>query len=170
MTDVVNKPDFEEETTVVSKPQPKPDNIIKSAVKNGDFSQGIAVWNVVGTYYALEEKDGNVYGKVYTKQKPNPWDRIWYQSGIFLTEGETYRVTFKAKSSSDNQKFIVTVEDGAYNKCMYEEFVIGKQWETITYTFVAGSEEELSLKYLLCAVTEDCKLYLDDVSIELDAR
>lgn len=140
-------------------------NIIKSAISNGDFSQGISVWNVYGTYYALEEKEGNVYGKIYTKPKQNPWDRMWLQDGVFLTKGEKYTLTFKAKSSAENQKFAVTLEDMSYNKTMHEEFIVGTQWQTLSYTFYADTESELTLKYLLGMVTTDCKLYLDDVKI-----
>ena len=142
--------------------------VITEAVKNGDFSQGIAVWNVVGTYYAIEEKNGNTYGKIYTKPKENPWDRMWIQEGIYLTKGETYTIEFKAKSSADAQKFAVVVEDGAYKKSLYQEFVVGKNWETLSFTFVPKTDEELTLKYFLGMVDTDCKLYLDDVKITIN--
>ena len=41
--------------------------VITEAVENGDFSQGINVWNVYGTYYAIEEKDGNKEDKFKIK-------------------------------------------------------------------------------------------------------
>ena len=141
--------------------------LITEAIENGDFSQGLNVWNVVGTYYAIEEKDGNVYGKIYTKHKDNPWDRMWIQSGIYLTEGETYRIEFMAKSSADDQTFAVVVEDGVYDKSLYSEFVADNQWKKYTYEFTAKTDEELVLKYFLGMVDVDCKLYLDDVSITI---
>ena len=140
---------------------------VSYAIENGDFNQGINVWNVVGTYYALEELDGNTYGKVYTKPKENAWDRMWFQDGIYLTKGKTYAVEFKAKSSADNQKFAVVVEDGTYVKSLYSDFTAGTEWQQFTYTFEAGTDEELSLKYFLGMVDTDCKLYLDDVSIKI---
>lgn len=141
--------------------------VITHAIENGDFNQGINVWNVVGTYYALEEKDGNVYGKIYTKPKANPWDRMWIQEGIYLTKGKTYTVEFMAKSSADNQKFAVVLENGGYTKTLYSDFVVGKEWQKLSYTFVAKTDEELTLKYFLGMVDTDCKLYLDDVSIKI---
>lgn len=161
--EVVNT--YVESEKVESSNQAKP--AIKQAIENGDFSQGLSVWNVFGTYYALEEKNGNVYGKIYTKHKDNPWDRMWIQSGIYLTEGKTYKIEFMAKSSENNQKFAVVVEDNLYAKSLYSEFVAGKDWKKYSYEFVAKTEEELTLKYFLGMVDKDCKLYLDDVSITI---
>ena len=141
--------------------------VITSAIQNGDFSQGINIWNVFGTYYALEEKNGNVYGKIYTKPKENPWDRMWLQSGIYLTEGKTYKIVFDAKSSADNQKFAVVVENNDYVKSLYAEFMASTDWQNYSYTFVAGTNEELTLKYFLGMVNTDCKLYLDNVTITI---
>lgn len=152
----------EETTEVETKP------VIEKALENGDFSQGLNVWSVYGTYYALEEKNGNVYGKVYTKPKTNPWDRMWMQEGIYLTKGETYTITFDARSSADNQKFAAVVEDDVYTKSLYKEFTVGTQWQTFSYTFVAGTDSELTLKYYLGMVSTDCKLYLDNVKIVLN--
>ena len=92
---------------------------------------------------------------------------MWIQSGIYLTEGETYRIEFMAKSSADDQTFAVVVEDGVYDKSLYSEFVADNQWKKYTYEFTAKTDEELVLKYFLGMVDVDCKLYLDDVSITI---
>ena len=95
----------------------------------------------------------------------NPWDRQWLQKGIFLTEGKTYKLEFKAKCSSSNQKFAVVVEDASYDKDLHEEFRAGKGWKTYSFEFTATSSGELALRYYLGMVSKGCKLYLDDVSI-----
>ncbi|MBQ5675241.1 MAG: hypothetical protein IIV45_09215, partial [Lachnospiraceae bacterium] len=64
-------------------------------------------------------------------------------------------------------KFAVVVEDGTYVKSLYSDFTAGTEWQQFTYTFEAGTDEELSLKYFLGMVDTDCKLYLDDVSIKI---
>lgn len=134
-------------------------------VTNGDFSDGMQIWKAYDTSYALEHDDGNLYGKAYAKKMTNPWDRQWLQKGIFLTEGKTYKLEFKAKCSSSNQKFAVVVEDADYDKDLYEEFRASKSWKTYSFEFTASSDGELALRYYLGMVSKSCKLYLDDVSI-----
>ena len=134
-------------------------------VTNGDFSDGMQVWKAYDTSYALEHDNGNLYGKSYARKMENPWDRQWLQKGIFLTEGKTYKLEFKAKCSSSNQKFAVVVEDASYDKDLHEEFRAGKGWKTYSFEFTATSSGELALRYYLGMVSKGCKLYLDDVSI-----
>ncbi len=136
-----------------------------NAVVNGDFSQGMQVWKAYDTSYALEHYNGNLYGKAYAKKTSNPWDRQWVQKGIYLTEGKTYKLEFRAKCSSSNQKFAVVVEDAEYEKDLYEEFKTSKSWKTYSFEFTATSNGEMALRYYLGMVSKGCKLYLDDVSI-----
>lgn len=158
-----------EEISGSEKAELSNDNVIKSAVKNGNFSDGLTSWNVYATDYALETRDGNVYGKVYTKPKTNAYDKMMLQSGIYLTKGETYEIEFRTKSSADNQTFEVKLEDQEGKVSLDEIFVASTEWKTVRYSFTAETDSELTLKYLLGMVSTECKLYLDDVQIAIQS-
>ena len=147
--------------------QPEESKVITSAVINGNFSQGKDGWKVYDTSLAIESSKGNSYGKADASKSKNPWDKQWLQKGIYLTEGKTYKLQFKAKGSLNSQKFAVVIEDGNYDKDLYKEFVVSKVWKTYTYEFTASTDSELALRYYLGMVSKGCKLYLDDVSIEI---
>ena len=165
--DIVNAGSNEEETTAETYPEKETEKVITGAVLNGDFSQGTQQWKGYDTSYSVEDSNGNSYAKVYGMKSKNPWDRQWLQKGIFLTEGKTYKLQFKAKCSVINQKFAVVLEDAYYDKDLYKEFKVGKVWKTYSFEFTASTDSELALRYYLGMVSKSCKLYLDDVSITI---
>ena len=165
--EVVNSGNKEEETAVDSNEEKENEKVISSAVINGDFSQGTQQWKGYDTSSSVESSNGNSYAKVYGIKSKNPWDRQWLQKGIFLTDGKTYKLQFKAKCSVINQKFAVVLEDADYDKELYQEFKVGKVWKTYSFEFTASTDSELALRYYLGMVSKSCKLYLDDVSITI---
>jgi hypothetical protein len=80
----------------------------------------------------------------------------------------TYHVQYAIKASAANQPVQVKVEDTSYSPCYLEDLTVGTQWLYVDTTFTSSLAGAGALKFCLADVSQECTIYVKDISITLD--
>ena len=134
------------------------DDSSANAVTNGDFSAGLSGWSTYagsGASATFEVDNGNALGSGsslrtgITSSGTDLWNVSLEQSAIGLTVGETYTLSFKARSSggATMNAFVENNDDGWTNfgSSLWSQS-IGTSTQTYDFTFTA-TRDTATLKF-----------------------
>ena len=157
-------------------------------IKNGSFNAGLAgftpyVYDTVTANYVIDSMNGNDNSFAITIDDTvaNDNENAWYiqlnQDGVTLTEGKTYRLTFKAKSSI-NRKIAYSLQEFEgewtnYSKTEDETVEIGNDWKTITKEFKMEYPTDTKARFNITLgsvggerIMDKHDVYIDDIVLE----
>lgn len=142
-------------------------NIKVYPMTNGDFSQGTAGWSTYGTDMGVVQEGDNQVGYAVAGPGGNPWDRMLIYEGLSLVQGQTYEVSFRAKAEAEAQTVEAKIENSSYTATFDQQFTVGTEWQTYTFTFKSILQGKADFKYLLALASANGKIYFDDVVIKV---
>ncbi len=108
-------------------------------VVNGDFGAGQAPWWAAGVAVSVS---GGVLAADVGASATNRWDAIVGQSGIPVSNGVAYTLTFDAWASAPaNISAIVQLEGPPYTAYFDAPLALGTTPQTFSYTFTSGVDD-----------------------------
>lgn len=139
-------------------------------VWNGDFSQGDAKWQSVGSYegaVASGELDGETYRVSVTTPGTENWHVQFCQAGIAFEKGKTYQVSFQARSSIARDIAVAANQDVSpwttYGK---DTVSLGSATESYSFIFTMQEPTDLAgrIEFDLGGVVSE--IWIDNVSVK----
>lgn len=154
-----------------------PVRVSANALRNGGFETGVNYWNKREGFPVpadFQLTTGDIFqGKQalqvqVSEPSSNPWDIQLSQQGFQLEKGETYHVSFRAKSPDGAASFNAAVIHAEnYSLLHAETFSPGPVWTTHAFMFTAPASVPGAFNLDLGAHTGTC--LFDDVVITTPA-
>jgi Beta-glucanase/Beta-glucan synthetase len=151
-------------------------------LKNGDFSNGKASWNlhVQGFYDGWDYVTGYTEDAGSMKVNVNSvgsesWNVMLMQNNFNLYRGKTYLVSVDMKATKDRLAEIV-IDDSTNYKYLSKTVSLHSDYQTFTYELPMPADKTVSFKLLLGKIEGDTvagahDVFVDNVRVELkDAR
>ncbi|RKM59213.1 glycosyl hydrolase family protein [Butyrivibrio sp. CB08] len=156
-------------------------------IKNGSFNAGLSgftpyVYDSVTANYVIDSMNGNENAFAITIDDTMATDEgnAWYvqlnQDGVTLTEGKTYKLTFKAKSTIDRKiAYSLQEYEGEWTNYSHTEepVAIGKDWKTISTEFKMEYPTDTNARFNITLgsvggdrITDKHDVFIDDITLE----
>ena len=156
-------------------------------IKNGSFNAGLTgftpyIYDSVTANIVIDSMNGNDNAFAITIDDTVATDsgNAWYvqlnQDGVTLTEGKSYRLTFKAKSSIQ-RKIAYSIQQYEGDWTNYSQtpdaVEIGPEWKTITSEFRMEYPTDTNARFNITLgsvdgvrITEKHDVFIDDIILE----
>ncbi|WP_138224674.1 carbohydrate binding domain-containing protein [Paenibacillus algicola] len=143
---------------------------------NGDFSDGLTGWgtHLQGQYdgpsSASFQEDAGEARVSINHAGINPWDIILMQTNKSLKQGQTYLVSFKARSTSP-RAIEAVIDNHEYTRFLNETIDLTSEMQIFSFEVTLESDQNAGLKFLMGAApgigADRHDIYIDDVQMEL---
>ena len=140
-------------------------------LRNGRFNQGLEYFGVhnQGEHEAASVATLGVEDGAFVADIENtgwePWHLMLMQNAMTLKAGETYTVSFDAKSTVE-RNIDVSVENSSYHRYFSDIVTLTEEMQTFNYTFDMPQEDTVDLKFLLGAIEGVVDLPAHQVTID----
>lgn len=153
---------------------PPADDIVYYPLVNGDFSDGLNGWETIsdsGGYATSEIVNGEAKVTV-GNQGTKPWSAMLIQNGLPITAGQTYVVSFDARSSV-NRKMEIIAENGVFYRHFDKTIDLTTVKAHHSFEFTPADNDVVNLKFLLGILTDttavgaEHDIFIDNVVFEI---
>jgi LPXTG-motif cell wall-anchored protein len=144
-------------------------NVVKPALVNGDFSNGLEAWSQYIHYDAQAQiTEANGEAKVaITNQGGEEWSILLEQGGLKFGQGQQYTVSFDARSTTD-RPIVVSLENAEYKRYLSEVTELTNEMQTFTYNMEMTANDTLGLKFQMGKYGSGAHdIFIDNVKISL---
>lgn len=122
------------------------DGIEGNLIRNGIFDS-LTHWQTENNHSEAEFRVGEHFNVNITDPGTDTWAVQLYQTGVPVEQGETYDISFRARSTKDRPVLFQLENNTDYTTYFTENVEMTDSWETYTYRFTMDYETDLDTKF-----------------------